>query len=35
MIDPNAYELDVLHKKIQARLDELAKLQVLIEVVME
>ena len=34
-VDPNAYELDVLYNKIQAALDELAELQVLIEVLME
>lgn len=35
MVDPNAYELDVLHNKIEKALDELAELQVLIEVLME
>jgi len=35
MVDPNAYELDVLYNKIQEALDELAELQVLIEVLME
>ena len=35
MVDPNAYELDVLYNRIQARIDELAELQVLIEVLMK
>ena len=34
MVDPNAYELDVLYNKIQVALDELAELQVLIGVLM-